>query len=96
MNWEKKRKSIYAEAFRVLESMAAGKAEKKLVDELLGLPDDDPDDLEALDRIWEEEAVTFGGNAGENDCGPDRLQRQIRAAARKAPDPANTANPTEV
>ena len=85
----KKRKSIYANAFQVLTGLAAGKPEKKLIDELLGQPDDDPDDLEALDRIWEEEAVTFGGNAGENSCGPDRLQRQIRAAARKAPGTDN-------
>ena len=54
-------------------------------------PDDDPADLEALDRVWEEEAVTFGGNAGENACGPDRLQRQMRAHTRK-PDAA-PANP---
>lgn len=85
----KKRKSIYANAFRVLTGLAAGKPEKKLIDDLLGQPDDDPDDLEALDRIWEEEAVTFGGNAGESSCGPDRLQRQIRAAARKAPGTDN-------
>ncbi|MEP1206224.1 MAG: nitrate reductase molybdenum cofactor assembly chaperone [Rhizobiaceae bacterium] len=81
----KKRKSIYAKAFQVLEALAAGKAEKGLLEELLAQPDDDPDDLEALDEVWEEEVVTFGGNAGENACGPDRLQRQIRAAARKAP-----------
>lgn len=68
-----------------MEALAAGKAEKGLLEELLAQPDDDPDDLEALDEVWEEEVVTFGGNAGENSCGPDRLQRQIRAAARKAP-----------
>lgn len=92
----KKRKSVYSAAFHVLESLAAGKAESKLVEELLSLPDDDPDDLEALDDIWEEEAVTFGGNAGESDCGPDRLQRQIRAAARKVPNPPNTENSREI
>lgn len=81
----KKRDSVYARAFQVLEALAAGKAEKGLLEELLAQPDDDPDDLEALDEVWEEEVVTFGGNAGENSCGPDRLQRQIRAAARKAP-----------
>ena len=52
----------------------------------LARPEDDPDDLDALDSIWEEEVVTFGGNSGENDCGPDRLQRQIRASQRKAPN----------
>ena len=79
----KKRKSIYANAFAVLEALARAKPDADLLNGLLGLPDDDPDDLEALDRIWEEEAVTFGGNAGENACGPDRLQRQMRAHQRK-------------
>jgi nitrate reductase delta subunit len=92
----KKRKSIYADAFSVLETLASGKVEMALVDELLALPDDDPDDLDALDRIWEEEAVTFGGNAGESDCGPDRLQRQIRAAARKAPNSPTPENSREI
>jgi len=55
---------------------------------LLAQPEDDPLDLAALDEIWEEEAVTFGGNAGENACGPDRLQRQIRAHQRKPTAPS--------
>ncbi|WP_346908978.1 nitrate reductase molybdenum cofactor assembly chaperone [uncultured Roseibium sp.] len=84
----KKRKSIYCNVFAVLESLALGKPDRSLVRSLLGIPEDDPTDLEALDKIWEEEVVTFGGNAGENSCGPDRLQRQIRAAARKPADPS--------
>ena len=87
----KKRGSVYANAFAVLEEMASGKPDAGLVSELMETPDDDPADLEALDRVWEEEAVTFGGNAGENACGPDRLQRQMRAHTRK-PDAA-PANP---
>ena len=79
----KKRKSIYTAVFEVLEYLASGKVEKKLIEELLSRPDDDPEDLEDLDRIWEEEVVTFGGNAGEASCGPDRLRTQIRAASRK-------------
>jgi len=79
----KKRNSVYANAFAVLESMALGKPDTALLAELLETPEDNPRDLEALDRVWEDEAVTFGGNAGENACGPDRLQRQIRAARRK-------------
>lgn len=79
----KKRKSIYANVFKALELFVKSKPDKKLVDTILARPEDDPDDLEALDAIWEEEAITFGGNAGENDCGPDRLQRQLRASHRK-------------
>ncbi|MCY6380161.1 nitrate reductase molybdenum cofactor assembly chaperone [Hoeflea prorocentri] len=79
----KKRKSIYANAFAALEIIAREKPDEALLEGLLQEPLDDPDDLEALDRIWEEEVVTFGGNAGENACGPDRLQRQMRAHQRK-------------
>lgn len=79
----KKRKSVYANAFAVLDDLAGSKPDARLVRELLDLAEDDPSDLDQLDRVWEEEAVTFGGNAGENDCGPDRLQRQIRAHNRK-------------
>ena len=82
----KKRKSIYAKAFLALEAFAKAKPDRGLVDTILARPEDDPDDLEALDAIWEEEVVTFGGNSGEGDCGPDRLQRQIRASKRKAPN----------
>ncbi|MGB0087680.1 MAG: nitrate reductase molybdenum cofactor assembly chaperone, partial [Rhodomicrobiaceae bacterium] len=77
-----KRKSIYINAFRVLEAIARGKADPAVVAEILKKPDDNPDDLAALDRIWEEEAVTFGGGAGNNACGADRIRTQIRAAQR--------------
>ncbi|WP_295895674.1 nitrate reductase molybdenum cofactor assembly chaperone [uncultured Bartonella sp.] len=79
-----KRGSLYATAFVALESLAGVKADEALTSEIVNRQEDDPNDLEALDRIWEEEAITFGGNQGENDCGPDRLQRRIRAARRDA------------
>ncbi len=84
----KKRKSIYVNAFGVLEALALGKPDQTLLRNLLETAEDDPHDLEALDRIWEDEAVTFGGNAGENACGPDRLRTQMRAASRKPSDPS--------
>ena len=79
----RKRKSIYLNAFVALEAIAKGKPDAGLLKQLLAHPEHDPLDLDALDEIWEEEAVTFGGNAGENACGPDRLQRQMRAHQRK-------------
>lgn len=79
-----KRGSLYATAFNALESLAGVKADEALTSEIVNRQEDDPNDLEALDRIWEEEAITFGDNQGENDCGPDRLQRRIRAARRDA------------
>lgn len=86
----KKRKSIYVNAFGVLETIARGKPDARVVKELLDEREHDPDDLEALDRIWEEEAVTFGQNAGENNCGPDRLRMQMRAAGRRPLDPSRS------
>ena len=91
----KKRQSAYAGAFAVLESAGRARPDKGLLRDLLGTEDDNPDDLEALDRVWEEEAVTFGGNVGENACGPDRLRRQIRAARRK-PDNVEQTPPTQM
>lgn len=82
----RKRDTVYVNAFVALETIATGKPDAKLVRELLAVPEDDPNDLEALDRIWEEEAVTFGGNAGEGTCGTDRIQRQMRAHQRKPGD----------
>jgi nitrate reductase delta subunit len=87
----KKRKSIYANAFAVLETLAREKPDRALLDQMMSQPEDDPDDLAALDSIWEEEAVTFGGNAGEAKCGPDRLRTRMRAAARQPGDQPNTA-----
>lgn len=60
----RKRKSAYAVVFRVLVDLAAGKADPDAVAALLKDPEDDPNDLEALDRIWEEEVVAFGPGAG--------------------------------
>ncbi|MFC3165544.1 nitrate reductase molybdenum cofactor assembly chaperone [Ciceribacter thiooxidans] len=86
----KKRQSVYADAFLALRLLSKAKPDQKLLKELLEGAEDDPNDLSALDRLWEDEAVTFGGNAGDNSCGPDRLRTQMRAAARKPNDPLNT------
>ncbi|MCM0752482.1 nitrate reductase molybdenum cofactor assembly chaperone [Brucella pseudogrignonensis] len=90
----RKRRSIYANAFAALSHLGRVKPDEKLLGELLRREEDDPDDLAALDRIWEEEAVTFGSsNAGENACGPDRLRMQVRAARR---NPAASSNPSQI
>ena len=82
-----KRSSIYANALLALEAIAGGKVDAAAVEQILSAPEDDPNDLRALDVIWDEEAVTFGGGAGNAACGPDRLRTQIRAANRPAPQP---------
>jgi len=60
----RKRKSIYAAVFRALLTLTSGQAAATPED--VRTEDDDPDDLEALDRAWEEEQVTFG--PGEEGC----------------------------
>ena len=82
-----KRGSIYANAMLALEAIAGNAPRQEALEQLLEEPDHDPDDLEALDAVWESEAVTFGGGTGENSCGPDRLRMQLRAARRPAPQP---------
>ncbi len=48
------------------------------------LPDDDPNDLAALDAAWEEAAVRFGPGEAMDGCSTDRLRTRVRAAARDA------------
>ncbi len=61
-----RRESGYAPVFAALLQLAGARADIDAVAELLKQPDDDPDDLAALDAIWEEAEVTFGPdpNAG--------------------------------
>ena len=81
----RRRDSGYAAVMSAIVAAARVAVDPEEIAPLLALPEDDPDDLEALDEIWEEEAITFGGGAGDDSCGPDRLQRQVRAANRAAP-----------
>jgi len=83
----RRRKSGYADVMGAIVAAANVSVNADEVAPILAQPEDDPTDLEALDEIWEEEAVTFGGGTGEDACGPDRLQRQVRAANRVAPEP---------
>ncbi|NBR54213.1 MAG: nitrate reductase molybdenum cofactor assembly chaperone [Rhodobacteraceae bacterium] len=61
-----KRQSPYAAVFAALLQLSGARADSEIVAELLAQPEDDPDDLEALDKVWEESEVTFGPdpNAG--------------------------------
>jgi nitrate reductase delta subunit len=56
----KKRNSIYAGAFDALVCLSAAGRDPEALKALLAEPDDDPSDLEAVDRAWAEEQVTFG------------------------------------
>ncbi len=84
-----KRTSPYAAVFRMLEAIAGGEPSKRALDDLRKAPDDDPNDLEALDAAWEDEPVTFGPSAG--DC-PKVAQMLDRMNAGESPaDVAKTA-----
>jgi len=61
-----KRQSAYAPVFRVLEAIAGAEPDEKELTLLRAAPDEAADDLEALDRAWEEAAVIFG--PGEQGC----------------------------
>jgi len=56
----KKRGSTYTRVFDALVFLAAADRNAEAVKALLREPDDDPNDLEALDKAWAEEQVTFG------------------------------------
>lgn len=55
-----RRESDYGAVFGALLELAGGKADRDAVAELLKQPEVDPDDLEALDEVWEESEVRFG------------------------------------
>jgi len=61
-----RRDSAYSAVFAALHHISGVRADADAVAELLAIKDDDPDDLEALDEVWEESEVTFGPdpNAG--------------------------------
>lgn len=56
----KKRASSYTRVFDVLVALVEEDRNPEALKALLQEPDDDPDDLEALDRAWAEQQVTFG------------------------------------
>lgn len=58
------------------------------------IPEENPDDLEAMDAAWEEAVVSFGPGEAVDACGTDRLRNQIRASARDARKAAPHQNAT--
>ena len=61
-----RRDSAYAGVFTALVQLSGVRADDNAVSELLDQPEVDPNDLEALDEVWEESEVLFGPdpNAG--------------------------------
>lgn len=61
-----RRETVYAPVLEALVALSAADASTEEAQALLSLQDDNPEDLAALDAVWEEAQVTFGPdpNAG--------------------------------
>ena len=79
----RKRKSAYRVVFQALRAISRGKVDPQRLAELTAQVETEPDDLEAIDKEWEEAAVHFGPGAQDDSaCGRTRLATQIRAGLR--------------
>ncbi len=76
-----KRESPYARVFDVLVVLADAEGTSEAVQALMQEPDDDPNDLEALDRAWAEEQVTFGPDNVGCPKASEMLKRMEEPAA---------------
>ena len=83
-----RRQSAYAAVFRALQSLAEAGPELAAVEALLAEPEDDPNDFAALDRIWEEEAVSFAPGAATAQSCSKASDMLARMAVEPAPGPA--------
>lgn len=59
-----RRESGYGAAFAALLQISGARPDAAAVSDLLQEPEVDPDDLEALDKVWEETEVRFGPDPG--------------------------------
>lgn len=75
----RKRQSPYARVFDVLVALVEADRNPEALKALLQEPDDDPDDLEALDKAWAEEQVTFGPD--KVDCPKAALLQRMKESA---------------
>ncbi len=62
-----KRRSPYASIFNGIEAFAGG-LENGAAFDMADLPDSDPEDLAALDKMWEDAPVTFGPGSPGGSC----------------------------
>lgn len=81
-----KRGSPYRAVFGALAALAADAADAEALAALMAEPDDNPDDLEAMDRLWAETAVTFG----PSDVGCPKADAMVKAM-NSTPPPAPRA-----
>lgn len=79
-----KRRSSYAAVFQALVAFAHADASSEQAQELLAQPTDNPEDLEALDAVWQEAQVMFGPTTNESAApqvheAPIRIHRPLAA-----------------
>lgn len=79
-----RRESPYSAVFAALLQLAGVAADQEAVAEMLDQPDDDPNDLEALDKVWEESEVRFGPD-------PNAGCPQVREMLARMDEPVNSA-----
>ncbi|KUJ85464.1 nitrate reductase [Ruegeria marisrubri] len=79
-----RRESAYGAVFAALLQLAGVEADKEAVAELLEQPDDDPNDLEALDAVWEESEIRFSPD-------PNAGCPQVRDMLSRMDEPINPA-----
>lgn len=70
-----KRQSPYRAVFGALTALAADPADAEALAALMAEPDDNPDDLEAIDKLWAETAVSFG----PSDVGCPKAEALVKA-----------------
>lgn len=78
-----KRDSPYRGVFGALAALADHPADAEALAAMMAEPDDNPDDLEAMDKLWAETAVTFG----PSDVGCPKADALV-AAMHDTPGPA--------
>ncbi|MFN3227798.1 MAG: nitrate reductase molybdenum cofactor assembly chaperone [Hyphomicrobiales bacterium] len=79
-----RRESVYAGLFNALVQLCGVHADKQAVADLLEEPEVDPNDLEALDKVWEESEVLFGPD-------PNAGCPQVRDMLARMDEPINPA-----
>jgi nitrate reductase delta subunit len=82
-----KRSSAYRAVFGALSALAKDPADAEALAALMQEPDDNPDDLEAMDRLWAETAVTFG----PSDVGCPKAEALV-SAMKSGPAPSPRRN----
>ena len=83
-----KRQSPYRAVFGALSALAADPADAEALASLMAEPDDNPDDLEAMDKLWAETAVSFG----PSDVGCPKADALVKAMT-TTPRPARARAP---